>query len=161
MVAVAEARRSAGTVSRMTLMPSGMTPAASPCRARPTIIGPTVSLSAASTEPTTSTPRLTSSMRRLPYMSPRRPMTGVATPPLSRVAVTTQAVRSAVESSRVGSCGTSGTMSVCMSETTIPENARIAMISPGRTGPSAVVVGASGVPSVGGPALWVCFKSVT
>ncbi len=124
--AVAEPSRSAGSSSRMMLMPSGMTPEANPWRARPTIIGDRLSLSAHTTEPATRSARLISSIRRLPYMSPRRPMVGVATAAASRVAVIAQAVSAAGAPRRLGNCGTSGITTVCMSDTTMPEKASTA-----------------------------------
>lgn len=118
--------RSAGSTSRMTLMPSGTTAAARPCRVRPTIIGTRESLSAQTTEPATSRTMLTRSMRRLPNMSPRRPTTGVATEAASSVAVTAQMVFDAEASRSFGSSGTIGMTRVCISETTIPARASTA-----------------------------------
>ncbi len=86
---IAEPSRSGASSSRIRLMPSGITPAAQPCSARPTIIGTSEELSAPTTDPATSSPRQISSIRRLPNMSPSRPVTGVATAPASRVAVST------------------------------------------------------------------------
>lgn len=126
IIAVEPASRSEGSTSRMTLMPSGTTPAARPCSARPTIIGTSESLNAATTEPLTSRTMLTSSIRRLPNMSPRRPTTGVATAAASRVAVTAQAAFDAEASRYFGSSGTIGITRVCISETTIPAKARTA-----------------------------------
>ncbi len=124
--AVAAPSRWGGSTSRMMLMPSGMTPAARPWSVRPTIIGIRLSLSAPTTEPVISRPRLTRSMRRFPYMSPRRPVTGVATAPARSVAVIAQAVSDGGASSSRGSSGTSGIMIVCISETTMPARASTA-----------------------------------
>lgn len=135
--AVAEPSRSAGSSSRMMLMPSGMTPADRPCNARPTIIGARDSLSAAVTDPATSITTLTSSIRRLPYMSPSRPIIGVATAAASRVAVTAQAVSDAGAFRRLGSSGTIGMTRVCISETTIPPKASTATTTFGRGGAAA------------------------
>jgi len=74
----------------------------------------------------------TSSMRRLPYMSPSRPATGVATAADSRVAVITQDAFEAVVFSRLGSVPISGTTRVCMSAATMPARASTATMPPGR-----------------------------
>jgi hypothetical protein len=121
--AIADGSRPAGRSSRMMLMPSGMTPIAQPWRARPATIGARELLSALTTEPPTSRPRLSSRMRRLPYMSPSRPSTGVLTAPASSVAVIAQEVLPALACSRAGNSGISGTMRVCMSATTMPASA--------------------------------------
>lgn len=123
ITAVAEPSRSGGSSSRMMLMPSGMTPAAMPCRTRPTTMGPRLSLSAPTTEPTTSSARLIRSIRRLPYMSPRRPTVGVATEAASSVAVIAHAVSAAEAFSSRGSCGIRGMTIVCMSATVMPAKA--------------------------------------
>src|SRR5699024_1748460 len=71
-------------------------------------------------EPASSAARLAMRMRRLPYMSPRRPAIGVVTAPASRAAVTGQAA-SVTEVSRIsGRVGTSGMMIVCISAAVMP-----------------------------------------
>ncbi len=72
----------------MMLMPSGTTPSEAPCSTRATIRVLMSGASAPSAEPTVTSPSATTSMRRLPYMSPRRPSTGAHTAPATRVAVT-------------------------------------------------------------------------
>ncbi len=130
--AVAEPSRSAGSSSRMMLIPSGMTPAARPCSARPVTIGSSVSLSAATVDPATSSTRLISSIRRLPYMSPSRPTTGVATAPASSVAVIAQVASALEVPSSEGSFGISGMTRVCISETTMPPRASTTTTTFGR-----------------------------
>jgi hypothetical protein len=68
-------------------------------------------------------PTQISSIRRLPTMSASRPTIGTATAAVSRVAVTIHAVSAAGAPSRRGNCGTSGTTSVCCSETVMPTSA--------------------------------------
>jgi hypothetical protein len=150
--AVAPLSRSAGSSSRMMLIPSAITPAASPCIARPITIGVSALLSAQTTEPATSTARLTSSILRLPYMSPSRPTTGVATAPASSVAVIAQAVSDAGALSSSGSFGTSGMTSVCMSETTTPANASTGTTTPvrGAWEPTVLCSGSSGTAAASG-----------
>lgn len=70
--------------------------------------------------------RVTRIIRRLPYMSAMREMTGVATAPATRVAVTIHEALPAVVPMRSGSSGTSGRTIVCCSETTVPHRARAA-----------------------------------
>ena len=86
----------------MMLMPSGTTPSDAPCSARATIRVPTSGASAPSAEPAATSPSATTSIRRLPYMSPRRPSIGAHTAPATRVAVTSH-VTVDVEAS--SSCG--------------------------------------------------------
>ena len=100
-------------------------------------MGVKVSLRPATTEPATSRARLTRSMRRLPYMSPSRPTTGVATAPASSVAVIAQMVSDALAFRSVGSWGISGITRVCISETTIPEKASTITTAVGRGGADA------------------------
>src|SRR5690606_35957695 len=88
--AMAEPRRAGGTRERNALMPRGTIPKPAPWRARPTSIGARDDDSAHRNDPTMSGIVHTNSIRRAPYMSPRRPVTGVATAPASRVTVTTQ-----------------------------------------------------------------------
>jgi hypothetical protein len=66
IIAMAVPTRSAGRMSRMMLMPRGMTPIAQPCRPRPTTIGRSELASAETTDPAMSTATLASSTRRLP-----------------------------------------------------------------------------------------------
>ncbi len=116
----------------MMLMPSGITAADRPCRARPATIGTSASLSPQTTEPLIRSIRLSSSMRRLPNMSPSRPTTGVATAEARSVAVTAQAASEADASRSFGSSGMIGMTRVCMSATTIPARASTATTAFGR-----------------------------
>ena len=75
---------SRGNSSRMIPNESGKTPPPRPCSARPTIIRPSESDSAHTTEPTANSASETASSRCLPNMSPRRPKIGVATEATSR-----------------------------------------------------------------------------
>ncbi len=120
----------------MMLMPSGITAIDTPWNVRPTIIGTSVSLSAPITDPAISSTRLSSSIRRLPYMSPSRPTTGLATAPASRVAVIAQVASDGEEFSSLGSSGTIGMISVCISETVIPPSARTQTTAPERERPT-------------------------
>lgn len=107
-------------------MPSGMAPIANPWSARPTIIGTSAEVRAQSTEPPTITARQSSSSRFLPYRSPSRPMTGVATAPASRVAVITQVASATPVPSSTGRSLMTGTSRVCITATVIPAKARTA-----------------------------------
>lgn len=122
--ATEDSTRAGGSSSRMMLMPSGTTASAAPCRARPAMSTPICELTAHSTEPSTRTPREASSTRRLPYMSPTLPRTGVQIAPVSRVTVTSQLAVAGVAPVSWGMCGSSGTTRVCMTATTTPQKAR-------------------------------------
>ncbi|MGY3682506.1 hypothetical protein ACVWXU_006129 [Streptomyces sp. TE33382] len=122
--ATADSTRSGGSSSRRMLMPRGTTASAAPWRARPVISTPMCELTAHSTEPRTSTPSEATSTRRLPYMSPTRPSTGVNTAPVSSVTVTSQLAAAGVAPVSSGMCGSSGTTMVCMIATTTPQKAR-------------------------------------
>ncbi|GAA3156861.1 hypothetical protein GCM10020001_096100 [Nonomuraea salmonea] len=97
------------------------------------------------TEPATSMDMLISSTRRLPYMSPSRPITGVAAALASSVAVTAQAASAADAPSSVGSSGTSGITSVCISDTAIPLKASTTTNVDARDGPAAWAARADGL----------------
>lgn len=85
---------------------------------------------AAITDPANSSAAHNTRIHLGPYISPRRPSIGVATAPVSRVAVMAHEALAPVVSSRAGSCGISGMIRVCMSETLIPAAARTAISSP-------------------------------
>ena len=144
--AIDEPSRSLGNSSRMMLMPSAITPDDNPCSARPTIIGNRLSASAPITEPATNAITLSSSIRRFPYMSPSRPIVGVATAAANRVAVIAHAASDAEACNRCGSSGMSGITKLCISDTTMPANASTATTTFGRragdVSASATVVGA-------------------
>lgn len=143
MIAMDGPSFSAGTTSRNRLMPSGTTPMPRPWRARPPIIGTTDEDRAQTTEPRTSGTSETSSMRRLPYMSPSRPATGVATAAASRVAVITQEAFDAEVSNSFGSSAISGTTRVWVSAATMPAKARMPTTAPGRAAGGELSTGAA------------------
>ncbi len=122
--------RAGGRTSRIMLIPSGTTPDAMPCIARPETTGSRLLVIAHSSEPAISSTWLASSRRFLPYMSPSRPAIGGATAEPSRVAVTVHAVFDADECNSLGRSGISGIMSVYIREATVPVQASVAMIGP-------------------------------
>lgn len=130
--AIAEPSFSRGSSSRMMPMPSGMAPMANPWSARPVIITTRSSVDAQISEPTTITARERSSIRRLPYRSPSRPMIGVETAPASRVAVITQVALAGSVLSRTGRSLMTGTSRVCMTATVMPAKARTGTMGPER-----------------------------
>ena len=71
--------RSAGNSSRMMPKHSGSTPPPTPCSTRPATTSSSEEPSAATTEPAANTLSDSTSIRRLPNMSPRRPTIGVNT----------------------------------------------------------------------------------
>jgi hypothetical protein len=90
MMPTAPATRSRGNSSRMIPNASGNIPPAAPCTTRPTSISASEAASAETIVATHNSTSTTTSRRSLPYMSPRRPISGVATDALSRYAVSTQ-----------------------------------------------------------------------
>ena len=127
---MAEPRRSRGSSSRMMPMPSGMAPMAKPCSARPTIMVSRSLVKPQISDPTTMTARLASIIRRLPFRSPRRPMMGVETAPARSVDVMTQVALLGAVLSSVGRSLMTGTSSVCITATTMPEKARTGTMPP-------------------------------
>ena len=91
IAAIAVPVRCGGVISRISEMPTGMNPIASPCIARPTSIGASESLSAQTMLATSSSPALATSTRCLPKRSASRPATGIATAAASSVIVMTHA----------------------------------------------------------------------
>lgn len=89
---------------------------------------------AATTDPATSSAAHTIRIRLGPYMSPSLPSTGVATAPVSSVAVMAHDALAGLVDNSVGSCGMSGITSVCMSETLIPAPASAATRNPAFAG---------------------------
>jgi hypothetical protein len=71
--------RSAGNSSRMIPKQSGNTPPPTPCRTRPATTTSSEDPSAETTDPAANTLSDSTSRRRLPNMSPRRPTMGVNT----------------------------------------------------------------------------------
>jgi len=87
---------------------------------------------AAMIDPTTRVASSTSTMRRLPYMSPSRPAIGVMTAAASSVAVTTHAVSSRSAWSSSGSRVWMGTTRVNMNDEARPAIASTATMAPCR-----------------------------
>lgn len=110
-------------------MPSGIAPMASPCNPRPTTMGNNVSLSAQMIDPPVRSNSESSNIKRLPNMSPSRPAIGVITAPANKVTVITHEASAALVLSMMGRLGMRGTTMVCMSETTIPTNAKTQIMS--------------------------------
>ena len=75
---------SRGNSSRMIPKQSGKMPPPAPCRTRPSTTTSRPVPSADTTEPAANSPSATTSSRRLPNMSPRRPKIGVQTAAESR-----------------------------------------------------------------------------
>ena len=117
------------TTSRSTLIASEITPRPMPCSTRPTIMGIRVNDSAEITEPTIMIARSRMRMRRLPYISPRRPLMGVLIAAASSVEVSTHDASAEVVSSSCGSSGITGVTSVCIKATIRPLKASVAMIA--------------------------------
>jgi hypothetical protein len=117
---IAVPTRSAGTVARSTLMPSGMIGNASPCRPRPTTKGISELVVAAISDPAVSTTAHTMRTGLGPYMSPSRPNTGVATAAVNNVAVMAHDALDGLAFSSFGSSGINGMMSVCIKDTLMP-----------------------------------------
>jgi hypothetical protein len=111
-------------------MPSGITAPDRPCRARPATIGHSELVSAHITEPMIISTAQARRTRRLPYISPSRPKTGMPTAAASSVEVTAQDAFASLVCSSDGNSGRIGTSRVCISETTMPPAARTATISP-------------------------------
>src|SRR5690606_28404590 len=72
----------------------------------------------------------TTSMSFLPNMSARRETMGVPTAAVSSVMVTSQEALSLVVSRIAGKSGSSGSTSVCCSDTSVPHRARTVMTRP-------------------------------
>ena len=128
---MAEPTRSAGTLARSTLMPNGMIGMPNPCSPRPMITGSSESDRAAVNDPAVNASAQATSIGFGPYISPRRPNTGVATAAVSRVAVMAHDAFDGLVSSSLGSAGITGMISVCISETPIPARQRTAIRIPG------------------------------
>jgi len=131
MIAIDGITRRGGSSSRRMLMPSGTTATAAPWNARPTISTVRFALIAQSNEPMTIEDSAISSTRRLPYMSPARPSSGVNTAPVSSVTVISQLTSDAGLWVIPGSSGRSGTTMVWLIETSTPQNASAARIRRG------------------------------
>ena len=120
IAAIAVPVRCGGVISRISEMPTGMNPIASPCIARPTSIGASESLSAQTTLATSSSPALATSTRCLPKRSASRPATGIATAAASSVIVMTQAAFAWLVPRSSPSSPWIGIRSVCVSDAVRP-----------------------------------------
>ena len=109
---------SRGTSVLSRLMPSGMAAAEMPWMPRPTMSSAMLLVTAVNTDPTTSAPTATSSRRRLPNMSPRRPMNGTATAATSSVIVNSHWTFATEVSSSAGRMPRTGIRTVCAMATT-------------------------------------------
>jgi AcrR family transcriptional regulator len=120
---------SRGNTSRIVPMASGITAVETPCSARPAISTPSEPATAQSSDPATSSAMASTSIFFLPYMSPSRDSSGVATAPASSVAVNTHVTADTDVWNAPISRGSSGSTSVCMTDTTRPAMARAASVS--------------------------------
>jgi hypothetical protein len=111
------------------LMPSAITPSPIPCRLRPITIVTRSEESAEMMHPAATKPSRMSSTRRLPYMSPRRPLIGVEMAAASNVEMSTHCESTRDVSSSSGSRGMIGVTSVCMSAASKPAAASVATIA--------------------------------
>ena len=127
--ATAVPMRSGGSLSRRMLMPTAISDAPKPCRARPTIIAMNETSSAQITEPRTIAPSATSNIRRLPYMSAIRAMIGVPTAAVSSVAVTSQEESEAETPRSSGNSGSSGITRVNCRAETMPHSDSTRMVT--------------------------------
>jgi hypothetical protein len=127
------------------LMPSGIPASDAPWMARPTINNPRLVVTASNSEPTVRAATATSSNRRLPNMSPRRPNVGTATAPTSSVEVSNHSTFAADVCSCSGRIGSTGTSSVCDSDTI--NAARPTTSTSSRARPDDVVTGSVRVAS--------------
>src|SRR6266498_5125424 len=100
---------SRGIAVESRLMPNGMAAADTPWMPRPTMRTAMSSDSAVTNEPSARAPIAASSIRRLPNMSPSRPMIGTETAATSRVEVNSQLTFVADVSSRPGRIESTGT----------------------------------------------------
>ncbi len=101
-------------------MESGTTAEAAPWRARAAMRMPIWEVSAQITEPIARSANDSRRTRRLPYMSPARPRTGVRTAPERREAVTIQDTAAGEECVRRGRSGRRGITTVCMTAMRMP-----------------------------------------
>ena len=115
----------------MMLMPRGINAIANPCNARATISTPRFSLNAPISDPITITPMLMSIILRLPNISARRDIVGMATTLEIKVAVISHDALSAVQFKMPGIWASNGMNIVCMIAMTMPDVANTAMVTVG------------------------------
>src|SRR3982751_2643925 len=101
-------------------MATGVRPSPKPCSPRPAMIQPRPSGSAASTPPATTRPRMVSTTGRRCGPSPRRPTTGVATAPTSRVIVRVHCAWAGEAPVSAAIAGTSGAPRLLITATHVP-----------------------------------------
>ena len=153
--AIEEPTRSRGISAASRLMPSGMAAAETPWIARPTISQAMSLDTAVISEPTVSAAIATSSIRRLPYMSPSRPMIGTDTAATRRVEVSSQLTLPAEVFSCAGRIDSTGIRTDWASETTQGAQADDEQLEGGAAGRGVgrdlgVVLGARGARSRAG-----------
>jgi hypothetical protein len=107
---------------------SGKMPPAAPWMTRPTSISGRADASAETSVPTDRSKRTIISNRSLPYMSPRRPISGVATEALRRYAVKIQLTEFSEVCSACWMSGSAGATSDCSSAYEMPPSARTAKV---------------------------------
>ena len=112
---IAPGTRSFGNSSRMIEKASGKMPPPAPCMTRPRSISQREDAIAEISVPNASISSTIISRRSFPYMSPRRPMIGVATDALRRNAVSTQPTALSDVWRELWICGSAGTTSDCRS----------------------------------------------
>ena len=112
MIPIAAATRSPSYSSRRIPYASGNTPLEVPASSRPTISGTNDDETPHSTTPARTTTSTTTSARLRPYISPSRPMIGVATEPLSTNVVRIQVASASEPWIPAASTWTAGTTSV-------------------------------------------------
>ena len=112
---IAPGTRSLGNSSRMIEKASGKMPPPAPWMTRPRIISHSEEAIAEISVPNASISSTIISRRSLPYMSPSRPMIGVATEALSRYAVSTQPTALSDVWRELWISGRAGTTSDCRS----------------------------------------------
>jgi hypothetical protein len=129
MISTAPATRSRGNSSRMIPNARGKIPPAAPCTTRPSSMIASEPASADTVVATHSRARTTTSNRFLPYMSPSRPIAGVAIEALSRYAVRTQLTASTEVCRACWMSGSAGATSDCSSAYDTPASASSANVT--------------------------------
>ena len=128
MTPMAPATRSRGNSSRMIPNASGKMPPAAPWIVRPTSITASDVATAQMTVATQSAMRTATINRSFPYMSPSRPINGVAIDALSRYAVSTQLTEFTDVCNACWMSGSAGATSYCSSAYEIPASASSANV---------------------------------
>src|SRR5215207_3171798 len=126
---IATFTRSAGNSSRMIAKLSGKSAPPAPERIRNAISDQMFQAAAAPMQPARKRPRLTSSIRSLPYWSPSRPRIGVATAAETRKPVSTHVAQAVVAFRSSWKVGSAGKTIVCCSENAVPARVRIPSVT--------------------------------